>query len=72
MKKLTLIPLILMTSCSWINMKLGLPDDNIGEELIEDVIDLKTGLDIDLTPTTHEYESKTLSPAPLPGIPPMR
>ena len=72
MKYYVYIPLILLTSCSWINMKLGLPDDNIGEELVEEVVQMKTGLDLDLTPSTLEYESKTLSPAPMPGRPPMR
>lgn len=64
MKYYVYIPLILLTSCSWINMKLGFPDDNIAEEIIEGVIEKKTGLDIDLTPYTLEYESKTLSPMP--------
>lgn len=74
MKNLTISLLILLQSCSWINMKLGLPDDNEGEELIEAAIDAKTDLDIDLTPLTPEYRTKTLSPAPpmppfIPGVP---
>jgi len=36
--------------CHYINQKLGLRDDNIIEEAIEDLIEAKTGLDIDLTP----------------------
>lgn len=41
-------------SCNYINQKLGLPDDNIAEELAEELIEQKTGLDIDLTPGTPE------------------
>ena len=39
---------------SYINKKLNIEDDNIFEEMIEIVIEEKTGLDIDLTPTTPE------------------
>ena len=53
-------------------MRAGLEDDHIAEELAEGVIEMKTGLNIDLTPSSLEYESKTLSPAPMPGRPPMR
>lgn len=40
--------------CSYINKKLGLSDDNLGEEIVEEVIEMKTGLDIDLTPSSPE------------------
>ena len=41
---------ICVGSCSYFNKKLGLPNDNIIEELIESQIERSTGLDIDLTP----------------------
>jgi len=41
-------------SCSNINEKLGLSDDNLGEEVIEDVIKEEVGVDVDLTPATPE------------------
>lgn len=41
-------------ACSRINEKLNIGDDNIVEELIEDVIEAKTGIDIDLTPNSEE------------------
>lgn len=44
----------ILCSCSYVNQQLGLDDDNFGEELIEEAIELKTGLDIDLTPGTPE------------------
>lgn len=37
-------------SCSVLNRNLGLDDDNIGEEIIEELIQYKTGIDLDLTP----------------------
>lgn len=36
--------------CHYLNQKAGLPDDNVIEELIEELIESKTGLEIDLTP----------------------
>ncbi len=41
-------------SCGYINSKLGLSDDNIAEECAEDVIKGRTGVDIDLSPSTPE------------------
>lgn len=41
-------------SCSYINRKLGMSDDNLIEEAIEDKIEDATGLDIDLTPDSQE------------------
>ena len=38
--------------CSYLNKKFGLEDDNPIEEAIEDVIEHKTGIEIDLTPET--------------------
>lgn len=46
-----------LTGCSQLNKKAGLEDDNIIEELSEDVIKVKTGYDIDLTPMTPERRS---------------
>ena len=45
-----------------------MPDDNLIEEIAEEVVEAKTGIDIDLTPYTYEYETRTLSPSQ----PPMR
>lgn len=45
---------LLFLSCSEINKKLGLPDDNLAEEVIEDVIKEETGVDVDLTPDSPE------------------
>ncbi len=36
--------------CSYFNRKLGLEDDNPIEEAIEDIIENRTGIEIDLTP----------------------
>lgn len=49
-----ILPLLLLCSCSAINAKLGLADDNDLEEISESLIEAKTGLDIDLTPGTPE------------------
>ena len=62
MKKMMLIfgmiPLLL--SCSKINSMLGLQDDNIMEEVVEDVIKQETGLDMDLTPSSPEKKNTNL------------
>ena len=44
----------LVGGCSYINKKLGLADDNIFEEAIENKIEDVTGLDLDLTPGSLE------------------
>ena len=41
-----------MYSCSTLNKKAGLEDDNIIEESVEAAIKYKTGFDLDLTPET--------------------
>ncbi len=50
---------LIFSSCSPINQKLGLEDDNLGEECVEVLIQSQTGMDIDLSPGTpegkHEY-----------------
>lgn len=43
-----------LQSCSLINKKLGLADDNIGEEIAEAVIKEEFGVDVDLTHSTPE------------------
>lgn len=45
---------LLLHSCSSLNKKAGLKDDNFVEELLEQAIEEKTGLDLDLTPETKE------------------
>ena len=44
----------LIGGCSYLNQKVGLPDDNFLEELAEDHIEMETGLRIDLTPESKE------------------
>lgn len=46
--------LLFLCSCSAINAKLGLSDDNPIEEIGEAVIEARTGVDIDLTPGSLE------------------
>lgn len=40
--------------CSYLNQKVGLPDDNIIEEAVENKIEDATGLNIDLSPESPE------------------
>lgn len=54
MIKLIFICMVFLSGCSEINRKLGLSDDNIGEEVIEDIIKEETGIDVDLTPESPE------------------
>lgn len=56
MKKLilTIGASLSLASCSNVNERLGLQDDNIGEEIVEDVIKGRTGYDVDITPSTPE------------------
>jgi hypothetical protein len=50
-----LLPFIfVLSSCSFINEKLGLKDDNIFEESFEYAIKYQTGIDVDLTPISQE------------------
>ena len=44
----------LVSGCSWINDKLGIPHENIVEEMIEQQIQNQIGISIDLTPETPE------------------
>ena len=40
--------------CEYINNKMGMQDDWVGEEILEDEIEARTGISIDLTPSTKE------------------
>ena len=46
--------LVLGTGCGFLNKQFGLEDDNIIEEITEEIIKGKTGLDLDLTPGSSE------------------
>lgn len=46
--------LAFLIACTPINQKMGLSDDHLGEELLEEAIKMKTGLNIDLSPSTKE------------------
>ena len=49
--------LLLMDGCSWIdNLLENYKHDNFVEEIIEDIIENETGLDIDLSYTSPEEE----------------
>jgi hypothetical protein len=45
---------VLFCSCHYINTMMGLKDDNVIEETVEDVIEIETGIDVDLTPESVE------------------
>lgn len=45
--------------CSALNKRLGLQDDNPVEEFLEQVIENKTGQDIDLTPESKEGDTQS-------------
>ena len=45
---------MLCCSCNYINTMMGLKDDNVIEETVEDVIKIETGIDVDLTPESVE------------------
>lgn len=52
--KILFSSMIVLSACSEANRKLGVQDDNLVEEIVEEAIKGKTGLDIDLTPATPE------------------
>ncbi len=54
MRLVCVAAMVVLTGCSWVNAKLGLADDNLGEETVEALIQVKTGVDIDLTPNSPE------------------
>lgn len=41
---------IFFNACQYLNEKAGLENDNFIEEIVEEVIESKTGIEIDLTP----------------------
>lgn len=45
---------LVLGGCSWMNQKLGLQDDHPLEERLEEEIHDRTGLDLDLTPSSDE------------------
>ena len=45
---------IMLGACSYANKKLGQEDDWWGEELLEEAIEDRIGIEIDLTPTSRE------------------
>ncbi len=47
---------LLLPSCSELNKKFGLPDDNVMEEVAEDVLKEEFGADVDLTPASPEVK----------------
>jgi hypothetical protein len=50
MRAISIVILCSLSSCSYINQQLGLPDDNTGEEIFEYMIEGHLGVDVDLTP----------------------
>ncbi len=57
MRQLLLSLMILLSGCHAINQKLSLNDENLGEEILEGVIEHEIGLSsgsIDLTPESPE------------------
>ena len=56
MKKFLLILILCLTfnGCSYVNHKIGFPDDNLIEEIGEEILEGTIGIDIDFTPGTPE------------------
>lgn len=50
-------PCFIFSGCSQMNHYFDFQDDNIVEEAIEEVIQEKTGINVDLTPGSDEYTS---------------
>lgn len=48
---------VLLSGCHSLNQRFGLADDNFIEEISEDVLKAKTGIDLDFTPDTPEKKS---------------
>jgi hypothetical protein len=49
-----LVLALISGGCQYLNKKVGLEDDNIIEEAVENKIEDVTGLDVDLTPHSEE------------------
>ena len=52
---MTMVMVGLLSGCHWINEKLGIPDDNLAEEIVESQLERASGVDIDLTPDSPEH-----------------
>lgn len=65
MKKRNLLIVCICVSvcgaCSYINDMVGLPQDNIIEEAIEDILNKETGIDLDLSIDSPESEDGSAS-----------
>ncbi len=46
--------IVLVTGCTFLNKTFGIKDDNFIEEAVEEMIEIKTGMEIDLTPFSEE------------------
>ena len=61
MKKRTLclicIGMTLCGACSWIQDKLNVEHDGFAEEILEEVIKDQLDINLDLTPSSKEYEN---------------
>ena len=49
--------ILIFGGCHYINEKMGLKDDNELEEIVEEIINQKIGIDIDLTPASKEKKN---------------
>lgn len=47
--------MLCLTSCQWWK---NYPSDNIAEEIVEEIIESKTGMDIDLSPFSPEKNER--------------
>jgi hypothetical protein len=45
-----LLSIIGLCGCSYCNRYFSLPDDHLGEEFLEELVEQETGLEIDFTP----------------------
>lgn len=59
MKKILIVLSLCSTlcGCSYVNRYFGFQDDNMVEESAEELLRMRTGIDIDLTPATQEKGS---------------
>lgn len=59
--RVLLVAIIIMSllgGCAYCNTQLGLKNDNVFEEAIEEAIKRETGIDLDLTPFDRDTYSK--------------
>lgn len=57
----SIIAATVMTGCGPVNRYFGLKDDNVFEEAIEEAIEERTGVDIDLTPEFNPFSRLLLT-----------